>query len=40
MYTGFWWGEPEGNRQLGRHRRRWEYNIKMDLQEVVWGGHL
>jgi hypothetical protein len=27
-------GTPEGRRQLGRHRRRWEDNIKMDLQEV------
>jgi hypothetical protein len=27
-------GKPEGRRQLGRPRRRWEYNIKMDLQEV------
>ena len=25
---------PEGNRPLGRPRRRWEDNIKMDLQEV------
>ena len=27
-------GKPEGTRQLGRPRRRWEDNIKMDLQEV------
>jgi len=27
-------GMPEGNRPLGRRRRRWEYNIKMDLHEV------
>ena len=26
--------KPEGNRPLGRPRRRWEDNIKMDLQEV------
>ena len=31
-------GEPEGKRPLGRPRRRWEYNIKMDLQEVGCGG--
>jgi len=31
-------GKPEGKRPLGRHRRRWEYNIKMDLQEVGCGG--
>jgi hypothetical protein len=30
-------GKPEGKRPLGRPRRRWEDNIKMDLQEV-WGG--
>jgi hypothetical protein len=27
-------GRPEGRRPLGRPRRRWEDNIKMDLQEV------
>jgi hypothetical protein len=27
-------GKPEGKRPLGRPRRRWEYNIKMDLEEV------
>ena len=27
-------GKPEGKRQLGRPRRRWEDNIKMDIQEV------
>ena len=31
-------GKPEGKRPLGRHRRRWEDNIKMDLQEVGCGG--
>jgi hypothetical protein len=30
-------GRPEGRRLLGRHRRRWKDNIKMDLQEVGWG---
>ena len=30
-------GKPEGKRPLGRHRRGWEYNIKMDLQEVGCG---
>ena len=30
-------GKPEGNRPLGRPRRRWEDNIKMDLQEVGMG---
>ena len=27
-------GEPEGKRPLGRLRRRWEGNIKIDLREV------
>jgi hypothetical protein len=27
-------GKPEGKRPLGRPRRRWEDNIKMDLQEL------
>ena len=31
-------GKPEGKRPLGRHRRRWENNIKTDLQEVRCGG--
>jgi len=30
-------GKPEGKRPLGRHRRRWEDNIEMNLQEVGWG---
>jgi hypothetical protein len=29
-------GRPEGRRPLGRPRRRWEDNIKIDLQEVRW----
>ena len=31
-------GKPEGKRPLGRPRRRWEDNIKMDLMEVGGGG--
>jgi hypothetical protein len=27
-------GKPEGKRPLGRQRRRWVYNIRMDLGEV------
>jgi hypothetical protein len=30
-------GKPERKRPLGRHRRRWEDNIKMDLQEMGYG---
>jgi len=28
--------KPEGKRPLGRPRRRWEYNIRMDLREIGW----
>jgi hypothetical protein len=31
-------GIPEGRRPLGIPRRRWEDNMKMDLQEVGWWG--
>jgi hypothetical protein len=31
-------GKPEGKRPLGRSRRRWEDNIKMDLREIGLGG--
>jgi hypothetical protein len=31
-------GKREGKRPLGRPRRRWEDNVKMDLQEVVCRG--
>ena len=30
-------GKPEGRWPLGRRRRRWEDNIKMDLRDVGWG---
>jgi hypothetical protein len=32
------WGKPGGKRPLGIPRRRWDDNIKMDLQEVGSGG--
>jgi hypothetical protein len=32
-----WVGKPEGKRPLERPRRRWVYNIRMDLGEVGWG---
>jgi hypothetical protein len=38
VYTGFLVGKPEGKGPLGRPRRRWEHRIKMDLQEVRFGG--
>jgi hypothetical protein len=31
-------GIPEGKRPLGRFRHRWQYNIKMDVQDVGWRG--
>jgi hypothetical protein len=31
-------GKPEGKRPLGRPRRRWEDNIKMNLREIEWEG--
>jgi hypothetical protein len=31
-------GKPEGKRQVGRPRRRWEDNIKMDFREIVLDG--
>jgi hypothetical protein len=31
-------GKPDGNRQLGRPRRRCLDNIKIDLREIGWGG--
>jgi hypothetical protein len=30
-------GKPEGERPLGRPRRRWVDNIRIDLEEVGWG---
>jgi len=30
-------GKPEGKGPLGIPRRRWEDNIKLDLQELEWG---
>jgi hypothetical protein len=38
VYTGAWWGSLRGKRPLGRCERRWDDNIKMDLQEVGRGG--
>jgi hypothetical protein len=31
-------GKPEGERPLGRQRRRWVDNIKMNLRAIGWGG--
>jgi hypothetical protein len=34
--NGKYMGKPEGKRPLGRPRRRWVDNIKMDLREIGW----
>ena len=39
-YGIFVWRKPEGKRPLGRPRRRWEDNIKMELQEMGWGASI
>jgi hypothetical protein len=31
-------GNPEGKRPVGRRKRRWEDNIRMDLRETGWQG--
>jgi hypothetical protein len=31
-------GKPEGKRPLGRPRRKWVYNIKIDLREMGYDG--
>jgi hypothetical protein len=31
-------GKPKGRNQLGRRRRRWEDNVRMDLREIGWDG--
>jgi hypothetical protein len=31
-------GKPEGKRPLGRPRRKWVDNIKIDLRKIGWGG--
>jgi hypothetical protein len=30
--------QREGKRPVGKHRGRWEDNLKMDLRETGWGG--
>jgi hypothetical protein len=37
MYIGYWW-ESQEELTLGRPRRRWVDNIKMDLGEKEWDG--
>jgi hypothetical protein len=37
MHIGYWGGDPEGRIPLGKQRRRWVENIKMDLLGIGWG---
>jgi hypothetical protein len=37
IYIRIFVGKPEEKKPLGRHRGRWEDNIKMDLQEAIFG---
>jgi hypothetical protein len=37
MRIGYWCGKPEGNRPLGRPRRKWVDNTRMDIGVVGWG---
>jgi hypothetical protein len=37
-HIDYWWESQWGKRSLGRPRRRWVDNIRMDLGEVGWGG--
>ena len=38
MHTEFWWGNLRKRNHFGGPRHRWKVNIKMDLQEVRYGG--
>jgi hypothetical protein len=38
IHIEFLVGKPVGKRPLGRPRRRWEDNIRMDLREIGWDG--
>ena len=38
VHTGFWWGDLRERDHLAYPIRRWQDNIKMDLQEVGCGG--
>ena len=39
MHTGFWWGNLEGRRPLGRPKLKLKDIIRMDLHEVAWEGY-
>jgi hypothetical protein len=37
-HIGYWWESQREKRPLGRQRRRWVDNIKIDLREIGWDG--
>jgi hypothetical protein len=38
MHVGLCWGKTEGGKPSRRHRYRWQYNVKVELKEIVWEG--
>jgi hypothetical protein len=38
VHTRFWWGDPREGDHLGDPGVRWEDNIKIDFQNVIWVG--
>jgi hypothetical protein len=36
VYTGFWWGKPEGKKPLGKPRHRWEDSVKLLAPELCF----
>jgi hypothetical protein len=38
MHIGYWWESQKVKRPLGRPRRRWVDNIKIDVREIGWDG--
>jgi hypothetical protein len=38
MHVGYSWESQKGKRPLGRPRRTWVDNIKIDLREIGWDG--
>jgi hypothetical protein len=38
MHIRYWWESQKGKRPLGRTRRRWVDNVKMDLGVIGWDG--
>jgi hypothetical protein len=36
MHIGYWWESQKEKKTLGRPRRRWMDNIRMDLRKIGW----